>query len=207
MTVSRCIFVLGWLKTWGQWHPLPSTQCPLLAREWDCRICVAFRILLRDRTQFLRQPFKPDRRTASSPAGLRMFETASGIDSKNITSEEKIRKWPTRSPFLEAGPLAGDQSYALRPNLSAASVCESPQIPILKNVGLEAKLIKTAKLKLRKCNFFNRPFPKRVWQLDINLPPIWHSKQRGAGRPRCFHKESGKRGEKNNYNLATDWIF
>lgn len=78
----------------------------------------------------------------------------SGLDSKNATSEEKIRKWPTQSPFLEAGALAGDQSYALRPNFSGASIWESPQIPISKNVGLEAKLIKTAKLKLRKCLFF-----------------------------------------------------
>lgn len=76
------------------------------------------------------------------------------------------------SRFWKRVALAGDQSYALRPNLSAASVCESPQIPISKNVGLEAKLIKTAKLKLRKCILFNRPFPKRVWQMDINLPPI-----------------------------------
>lgn len=153
---------------------------PPAGLEWDSRICVAFRILLQDCTQFYGSSSNPIA-TQRARQLVCVCLDGSGINSKNITSEEKIRKWPTQSPFLEAGALAGDQSYALRPNLSAASVCESPQIPISKNVGLEAKLIKTAKLKFRKCVFFvcffknlflNRPFPKRVWQMDINLPPI-----------------------------------
>lgn len=139
-------FCIGLTENVGTVAPPTVDTVPPAGLECDCRICVAFRILLRDRTQILRQPFKSACRAASSPAGPRVFETASGIDSENVTSEEKIRKWPTQSPFLEAGALAGDQSYALWPNLSGASVWESPQIPISTNVGLEAKLRKTAKL-------------------------------------------------------------
>lgn len=157
MTVLRCIFVLGWLKTWGQWHPLLSTQCPLLAWSGTVEfvsLFVSFYKIVPNFTAAL-QIRSPHSELASWSAYV---WNGSGINSKNITSEEKIRKWPTQSPFLEAGALAGDQSYALRPNLSAVSVCESPQIPISKNVGLEAKLIKTAKLKFRKCGGFFKTF-------------------------------------------------
>lgn len=75
-------FCIGLTENVGTVAPPTVDTVPPAGLEWDCRICVAFRILLRDRTQFLRQPFKPDRHTASSPAGVRMFETAAASTRK-----------------------------------------------------------------------------------------------------------------------------
>lgn len=155
MTVSRCIFVLGWLKTWGQWHPVPSTQCPLLAWSGTVEFVSLFVSFYEIAPSFYGSPSNPiATRRARQLVCVCLKRQRHRLEKHNEWGENK-EVANSVSRFWKRVALAGDQSYALRPNLSAASVCESPQIPILKNVGLEAKLIRNCKIKIKKMLLFS----------------------------------------------------